>query len=107
MELTQHQVVWVELDPTKGAEIRKTRPCVILSPAEMNRHLATVVVAPMTTTNRPLPTRVTAKVNGKKGYVVIDQIRTIDKSRIVSRGEVLSRAVRQQVQAVIKAAFVD
>ena len=107
MELTQHQVVWVELDPTKGAEIRKTRPCVILSPAEMNRHLATVVVAPMTTTNRPLPTRVAAKVNGKKGYIVIDQIRTIDKSRIVPRGDVLSRAVRQQVQAVIKAAFVD
>lgn len=107
MELTQHQVVWVELDPTKGAEIRKTRPCVILSPAEMNRHLATVVVAPMTTTNRPLPTRVAAKVNGKKGYIVIDQIRTIDKSRIVSRGDVLSRAVRQQVQAVIQAAFVD
>ena len=107
MELTQHQVVWVELDPTRGVEIRKTRPCVILSPAEMNRHLATVVVAPMTTTNRPLPTRVATKVNGKKGYIVIDQIRTIDKSRIVSRGDVLSRAVRQQVQAVIKAAFVD
>ena len=107
MELTQHQVVWVELDHTKGAEIRKTRPCIILSPAEMNRHLATVVVAPMTTTNRPLPTRVAEKVNGKKGYIVIDQIRTIDKSRIVSRGDVLSRAVRQRVQAVIQAAFVD
>ena len=107
MELTQHQVVWIELDPTKGAEIRKTRPCVILSPAEMNRHLATVVVAPMTTTTRPLPTRVAAKVNGKKGYIVIDQIRTIDKSRIVSRGDVLSRAVRQQLQSVLKAAFVD
>ena len=107
MELTQHQVVWVELDPTKGAEIRKTRPCVILSPAEMNRHLATVVVAPMTTTNRPLPTRVAAKVNGKKGYIVIDQIRTIDKSRIVARGQVLSRAFRQQVLAFIKAALVD
>jgi mRNA interferase MazF len=61
----------------------------------------------MTTTNRPLPTRVATKVNGKKGYIVIDQIRTIDKSRIVSRGDVLARAVRQQVQSVIKAAFVD
>jgi mRNA interferase MazF len=107
MELTQHQVVWVEFDPTKGAEIRKTRPCVILSPAEMNRHLATVVVAPMTTTNRPLPTRVATKVNGKKGYIALEQMQTIAQARIVSRGDVLSRAVRQHVQSVIKAAFVD
>ena len=75
----------VQLDPTVGSEIRKTRPCTIISPDEMNRHLRTVVVAPMTTKGRPYPSRVTCRFQGSEGQVVLDQIRTVDRRRLVKR----------------------
>ena len=84
MELSQYDIVWVNLDPTKGSEIRKTRPCVIISPDEMNKHLNTIVVAPMTTKSRVYPTRFKVKFNKKVGWVVLDQIKTIDKTRILN-----------------------
>ena len=81
MELNQYEIVLVNLDPTIGSEIKKTRPCVIISPNEMNTNLRTVTIAPMTTKSRKYPTRIKIKHNNKTGWVVIDQIRTIDKKR--------------------------
>ena len=82
MELNQYAIVLVNLDPTIGSEIKKTRPCVVISPDEMNKYLQTVVIAPMTSSSKPYPTRVEVKHNKTKGWVVIDQIRTIDRQRI-------------------------
>jgi mRNA interferase MazF len=75
----------VQLDPTVGSEIQKTRPCAIISPDEMNRHLRTVIVAPMTTKGRPYPSRVACRFQGREGQVVLDQIRTVDRRRLVKR----------------------
>lgn len=78
--------VWlVNLDPTVGSEIRKTRPALIVSPDEMNNHIATVIIAPMTTKARNYPTRVPCSFQGKSGQVVLDQLRTVDKARLVKR----------------------
>jgi mRNA interferase MazF len=78
-------VYLISLDPTLGAEMKKTRPCVIISPDELNRHLRTVIVAPLTSSMRAYPFRVDTKVAGREGQLAIDQIRAIDKSRIVKR----------------------
>ena len=78
----QYNVHWVELDPTKGGEMAKTRPCVIVSPNELNYHLSTVIIAPITSTIRNYPFRVQCSLLGKKGEIATDQIRTIDKSRL-------------------------
>jgi mRNA interferase MazF len=78
--------IWLAtLDPTIGSEIRKARPCVIISPAEMHDYLRTVIVAPMTTKSRPAPFRITVTFDGKKGLILLDQIRTLDKSRLAKR----------------------
>ena len=78
--------VWlVVLDPTVGGEIQKTRPCLVISPDEMNAHIATVIIAPMTTKGREYPTRVKCRFQGKSGQVVLDQLRTVDKTRLVKR----------------------
>jgi mRNA interferase MazF len=79
------EVYLVRLDPTLGSEIQKTRPCAIVSPDEMNRHIQTVIVAPMTTKGRKYPTRVECEFGGKRGQVVSDQIRTVDKTRLVKK----------------------
>jgi mRNA interferase MazF len=76
-------VFLINPDPTIGSEIQKTRPCVVISPDEMNRNIATVIVAPMTTQGRPYPTRVMCQFQGKAGQIVLDQIRTVDKTRLV------------------------
>jgi mRNA interferase MazF len=81
----QYEVYLVSLDPTVGREIKKSRPCVIISPNEMNRHISTVIIAPMTTKSRSYPTRVEVVFGGKEGWIVLDQIRTIDKSRLVKK----------------------
>lgn len=78
-------VFLVNLDPTIGSEIQKTRPCVVISPNEMNRYIATVIVAPMTTKGQPYPTRVASQFQGKDGQIVLDQIRTVDKNRLVKQ----------------------
>jgi len=83
------EVFLVNLDPTVGSEIQKTRPCVVISPDEMNAHIATVIVAPMTTKGQAYPTRVICQFQGKDGQIVLDQIRTIDKTRLVKKlGEI-------------------
>ena len=83
MELRQYQIVLVNLDPTIGSEMKKTRPCAIISPDEMNKYLQTIVIAPMTSSSKHYPTRVPVKHGKTKGWIVLDQIRTIDRQRIV------------------------
>ena len=78
-------VFLVSLDPTQGHEIQKTRPCLVVSPDEMNRTLGTVIVAPMTTHGRPLPSRVSVTFQRKRGFVVLDQLRTVDRTRLLKR----------------------
>ncbi len=83
--MKRFDVYRVNLDPTVGSEIRKSRPCVIVSPDEMNRHIRTVIVAPLTSKGRSYPSRVECEFQGKKGQVVLDQIRTVDKRRLAKR----------------------
>jgi mRNA interferase MazF len=107
MELKQYSIVLVNLDPTIGSEIKKTRPCVIISPNEMNKYLSTIVLAPMTTNLKKYPTRVLVKHNGKKGMIAIDQIRTVDKTRIIRVFENLTTSEIEKCKDVIKETFVD
>ena len=107
MEVKQYQIVLVNLDPTLGSEIQKTRPCVIVSPNEMNDNLNTVVIAPMTSASRKYPTRVKVKHNNQEGWVVIDQIRTIDKIRVVKNFGSLSEKEIRECKRVIRETFVD
>lgn len=107
MELRQYQIILVNLDPTVGSEIRKTRPCVIISPNEMNKYLKTVIVAPLTSTSKAYPTRIEILHHEKRGWMVLDQIRTIDRSRII---KVLGKLTPEDVfklKSVIKETFVD
>ena len=107
MDLNQYAIVLVNLDPTIGSEIKKTRPCVIISPNEMNKYLNTIVLAPMTTSLKKYPTRVSVNHNGKKGMIAIDQIRTVDKTRIIRIFENLTNAEIEKCKAVLKETFVD
>lgn len=107
MEIGQYDIVLVNLDPTVGSKIQKTRPCVIISPDEMNRNLRTVTIAPMTTQSKRYPTRVEIKHNGKKGWIVIDQIRTIDKQRVIKNFGCLKEKEIEECKLVIKETFVD
>jgi mRNA interferase MazF len=98
MGVNRGEVYLVDLDPAQGSEIRKTRPCLVISPNEMNRHIRTVVVAPMTTKGRDYPSRVSCRFKGKDGQIVLDQLRTVDKVRLVRR---LGRARRNTVLDVL------
>ncbi|EGJ32314.1 MULTISPECIES: type II toxin-antitoxin system PemK/MazF family toxin [Moorena] len=93
----QFEVYLVCLDPTIGFEIKKTRPCVIISPNEMNKYIKTVIIAPMTTAKRNYPTRVNLTFKGKEAQVVLDQIRTIDKSRLINKLGKLPEEIGNQV----------
>ena len=107
MELKQYQIVLVNLDPTIGSEMKKTRPCVIISPDEMNKYLQTVVIAPMTSSSKAYPTRVEVKHNSKKGWIVLDQIRTVDRKRIVKVFDSLTPKEIVSVKGIMKETFVD
>lgn len=107
MDLKQYNIVLVNLDPTIGSEIKKTRPCVIISPDEMNKYLNTIVLAPMTTNLKKYPTRVSVKHHGKKGMVAIDQIRSVDKTRIIRVFESLTQTEIEKCKEIIKETFVD
>ncbi len=107
MDLKQYQIVWVNLDPTVGSEIKKTRPCVIISPDEMNKYLNTVIIAPMTSQSGKYPTRIEVKHNNKKGWMVLDQIRTIDKQRIYKVINCLTIKEIENVKMTIKELLVD
>lgn len=107
MELIQYQIVLVNLDPTIGSEIKKTRPCVIISPDEMNKYLNTVIIAPMTSQSKKYPTRIEVNHDNKIGWIVLDQIRTIDKQRIVKSLDKLTESEVAQVKRIIKELLVD
>ena len=107
MELKQYSIVLVNLDPTVGSEIKKTRPCVIVSPNEINKYLNIIVVAPMTTNIKKYPTRIPVEHNGQKGRIAIDQIRTIDKKRILKKLDQLTKAEIQKCKNIIRETFVD
>ena len=105
MEVSRFDVFLVSLDPTKGREIKKTRPCIVISPDEMNRHIGTVIVAPMTSRGRNYPSRVDCVFQGTVGQVVLDQIRTVDKQRLVKQLGRLSRSTSEKVLSVLNAMF--
>lgn len=105
--MIQYQIVVVNLDPTVGSEIKKTRPCVILSPDEMNTHLKTVVVAPLTSTNRNYPTRCKVEIGGRISRVALDQIRTIDKRRIVEVQQRLRSKEVVEIKAILRRTYIE
>lgn len=107
MVIDQYEVYLIELDPTKGHEIKKTRPCLVISPNEMNHYIGTVIIAPMTTKSHNYPTRVVLEFDGKKGWIVLDQIRTADKSRLIKRLGTIEQAIVSQVKERIKEMLVD
>lgn len=107
MELNQYDILLVDLDPTKGSEMKKTRPAIIISPDEMNNNLNIVVIAPLTTSFKSYPTRIEVNHNKKIGWVVLDQLRTIDKIRILKKLGKLSFAEIKNVKEVLKETYVD
>lgn len=105
MVVKRFDVCLVNLDPTVGSEIRKARPCLIISPDEMNRHIATVIVAPMTTKAKSYPSRVMCTFKGKDGQVVLDQIRTVDKTRLIQRLGKIDKSTQEAVLSVLAEMF--
>ncbi|MFC1572505.1 type II toxin-antitoxin system PemK/MazF family toxin [Candidatus Eisenbacteria bacterium] len=105
MGVNRGEVYLVNLDPTVGSEIRKTRPCVVISPNEMNRHIRTVIVAPMTTKGRDYPSRVSCRFKGKDGQIVLDQVRTVDKERLARCLGRVDRNTMREVQALLQEMF--
>lgn len=107
MVVKRFDVYLVNLDPTVGSEIKKTRPCLVISPDEMNRWIRTVIVAPMTTKGRPYPTRMLCEFQGKEGQVVLDQIRTVDKSRLVRKLGQVSKSTQREVLVTLAEMFAE
>jgi mRNA interferase MazF len=107
MEIKQYEFVLVNLDPTIGSEMKKTRPCAVISPNEMNKYLQTIVVAPLTSSSKPYPTRVEIKQTKTKGWVVLDQIRTVDRTRIIKKLGTLTTTEIEAVKTVIMETYVE
>jgi mRNA interferase MazF len=107
MVVKRFEVYLVILDPTLGSEIQKTRPCLVISPDEMNDHIATVIIAPMTTKGRDYPSRVNCQFQGKDGQVVLDQIRTVDKLRLVKKLGKMDISTQRDVLAVLAEMFAE
>lgn len=105
MVVKRFEVYLVNLEPTVGAEIQKTRPCLVISPDEMNRYIKTVIVAPMTTKGRSYPTRVLCKFDEKEGQIVLDQLRTVDKIRLVKRLGEVEKETQKEVLRVLAEVF--
>lgn len=103
--LHRFEVYLISLDPTEGSEIKKTRPCLVISPNEMNRHIRTVMVAPMTTRVRDYPTRVSITFQSKEGQIVLDQIRTVDKKRLVRKLGTIDSTEREAVLDLLQELF--
>jgi mRNA interferase MazF len=105
MVVKRFDVYLINLDPTIGSEIQKTRPCLVISPDEMNRFIRTVIVAPMTSKGTTYPTRVACKFQGKQGQIVLDQIRTVDKTRLVRRLGKIDKQIQAEVLFVLSEIF--
>ena len=107
MEIRQYQIILVNLDPTIGSEIKKTRPCVVISPNEMNKHLRTIVLAPMTTSSKNYKSRVEIKHDNKISWIVLDQIRTVDRQRFLKKLGDLDQDTIANVKDTIKVMLVE
>ena len=107
MVVRQYDIFMISLDPARGHEIKKSRPCLVISPDEMNGNISTVIIAPMTTASHPYPSRVPLHFAGKQALVVLDQLRTVDKVRLVKRLGAADETVVKKVKAVIKEMLVD
>jgi mRNA interferase MazF len=105
MVIKRFDVYLANLDPTVGSGIRKARPCLIISPDEMNRYIATIIVAPMATKGRDYPTRVKCAFNGKEGQVVLDQLRTVDKSRLVQQLGIIDQQTQGEILSILAEMF--
>ncbi len=105
MEINRFEVFLVNLDPTIGHEIKKNRPCLIISPDEMNHYISTVIIAPMTFRGRDYPTRVACSFQGVEGQVVLDQIRTVDRRRLVKRMGIISRDAQVKTVDLLREMF--
>ncbi|WP_288604630.1 type II toxin-antitoxin system PemK/MazF family toxin [uncultured Treponema sp.] len=107
MVINQYDVYLVNLDPTVGHEIKKTRPCLIISPDEINNNISTIIIAPMTTKSHSYPTRIPVRFEGKNGWIVLDQIRTVDNIRLVKRLGKISKKEVLEVKKILKEMLVD
>jgi len=107
MVARRFEVYLVNLDPTVGSKIQKNRPCLIISPNEMNDHIATVIIAPMTTKGRNYPTRVNCRFEGKEGQIVLDQIRTVDKRRLMKKLGVIDEETQKDVVSLLAELFAE
>ena len=105
MVVKRFDVYLTNLDPTIGSEIQKTRPCLIISPDEMNRYIRTVIIAPMTTAGKDYPTRIACQFKKKNGHIVLDQIRTIDKARLIKNLGSLDAETQLKVISVLQRLF--
>jgi len=107
MVINQYDIFWMDLDPTVGHEIKKVRPCIVISPNEMNSNIDTIIIAPMTTKSRNYPTRIKIDFNKKTGWIVLDQIRTIDRIRLKEKVGYLKGAEIIKVKFILKEMLVD
>ncbi len=107
MEVRRFDVLLVSLDPTRGSEIKKTRPCLVISPDEINKFLRTLIVAPMTTKGRDYPTRITCMFRDKEGQIVLDQLRTIDRVRVVKKLGTIDSKTQRRVLATLGELFAE
>ncbi len=107
MVAVRFDVFLVALDPTVGSEIQKTRPCLVISPNEMNRHMNTLIVAPFTTSKKQYPTRISVNFDGKDGFVVLDQIRTISKLRLIKKLGTIEAVEQKAVLGVLIEMFAE
>jgi mRNA interferase MazF len=107
MVVKRFEVYLINLDPTIGTEIQKTRPCLVISPDEMNSHIATVIIAPMTSKGRDYPSRVNCQFEGKTGQIVPDQIRTVDRSRLVKKLGKIDASIQHEILAVLLEMFAE
>ena len=107
MVVNQYEIYWTDPNPTRGSEIQKVRPCVIISPNEMNHNINTVIIAPLTSTSKNYPTRVQIEFDEREGWIVLDQIRCIDKSRLLKKAGNLEENEIHRVKGIIKEMLVD
>ncbi len=101
MEIKQYSIYWVNLDPVIGSDVSKTRPCVVISPDDMNKYLKTVIIAPLTHTLKQYPSRVGCKVSGESGMIMLDQLKTVDKTRLTGFIGKLKKNESEKIKEVI------